>query len=82
MQNPGPIIVTIPPPPDEASSFVDVILGSFGLTAIAIVVAAVLGAVLSYVLILWHRRHPPEDDHLPPISPLIPGPTRSSSKIR
>jgi ABC-type phosphate transport system permease subunit len=76
------MIVTIVPEPDKGMSFADVIVGSFSLTAIAIVVAAVLGVILAYVLIRWHRRHPPEDDHLPSINPLIAGPTHSSSKLR
>ena len=68
------MIVTIHPEPSHGITFVDVILGSFVLTAVAVVVAALLGTVLAYVLIRWHRRHPPENDRLPPISPLIPGP--------
>jgi ABC-type phosphate transport system permease subunit len=76
------MIVTIVPHPDKGMSFADVIVGSFSITAIAIVVAAVFGVILAYILIRWHRRHPPEDDHLPSISPLIAGPTQSSSKIR
>jgi|HubBroStandDraft_2_1064218.scaffolds.fasta_scaffold741386_2 ABC-type phosphate transport system permease subunit len=76
------MIFTIVPQPDKGMSFADVIVGSFSLTAIAIVVAAVLGVILAYILIHWHRRHPPEDDHLPSISPLIAGPAQSSSKSR
>jgi len=76
------MIVTIVPQPDKGMSFADVIVGSFSITAIAIVVAGVLGVMLAYVLIRWHRRHPPENDHLPSISPFIAGPTHSSSKIR
>ena len=72
MQNPGPVIVTIAPKPDPGMTFVDVILGSFGITAICILAAAILGLVLAFVLIRWHRRHPPEHDRLPPVSPLIP----------
>ena len=67
------MIVTITPEPEHGMTFVDVIVGSFSLTAIAVVVALLLGAVLAYVLIRWNRRHPPENDRLPPISPLIPG---------
>lgn len=73
------MIVTISPEPEHGMTFVDVIIGSFGLTAIAVVVALVLGAVLAYVLIRWHRRHPPEEDRLPSISPLIPDPTKKAS---
>lgn len=65
------MIVTIAPQPDQGMTLVDVIMGSFGITAIAIVVAALLGTVLAYILIRWHRRHPPEQDRLPSISPLI-----------
>jgi ABC-type phosphate transport system permease subunit len=76
------MIVTIVPQPDKGMSFADVIVGSFSITAIAIVVAGVLGVILAYILIRWHRRHPPEGDHLPSINPLIAGPTQSSSKSR
>ena len=75
MQHPGPIIVTIAPEPDHGPTFVDVIVGSFALTAIAVLVAVLLGIVLAYILIRWHRRHPPEEDRLPPISPFIQGPS-------
>lgn len=73
------MIVTIHPEPSHGMTFVDVILGSFALTAIAVVVAMVLGAVLAYVLIRWNRRHPPENDRLPPISPLIPDPSKKAT---
>lgn len=72
------MIVTIAPQPDKGMTLVDVILGSFWITAIAIVVAAVLGTGLAYILIRWHRRHPPELDRLPPISPLIVHPSDKS----
>jgi len=68
---PGVTIVTIAPKPDPGINLVDVIVGSFGITAIAVLIAAVLGVVLSYILIRWNRRHPPELDHLPSVSPLI-----------
>ena len=73
------MIVTIHPEPSHGITFVDVIIGSFGVTAVAVVVAAVLGAVLAVVLIRWHRRHPPEEDRLPSISPLIPGTSKKTS---
>ena len=72
------MIVTIHPEPSHGITFVDVIIGSFGVTAVAVVVAAVLGAVLAVVLIRRHRRHPPELDRLPPINPLMASPTRKS----
>lgn len=70
------MIVTISPEPDHGMTFVDVLVGSFSITAIAILVAAILGVVLAILLIRHHRRHPPENDRLPSISPLIPGPSR------
>jgi ABC-type phosphate transport system permease subunit len=73
----SPIIVNIVPAPEHQVSFVDVILGSFALTAVAILVALVLGVLLAIFLVRWHRRRPPELDRLPPISPLIPDPTAS-----
>jgi hypothetical protein len=71
VQDPGVTFVTIPPPPDKGMNLVDVIVGSFGITAILILIAAVCGTILSYVLIRWNRRHPPELDHLPSVNPLI-----------
>lgn len=68
---PGVTIVTIAPKPDPGLNLADVIIGSFGITAIAVLIAAVFGVVLSYVLIRWNRRHPPEQDHLPSVNPLI-----------
>jgi ABC-type sulfate transport system permease component len=68
VQQSGPIIVNIVPAADQQGvSFVDVILGSFALTAVAVVLAVVLGMLLAWVLIRWHRRHPPELDRLPPV---------------
>jgi hypothetical protein len=40
-----------------------------------LLVAIVLGGVLSVLLLSWRRRFPLEADHLPPVSPLIPDPT-------
>jgi ABC-type sulfate transport system permease component len=68
VQQSSPIIVNIVPATDQqAVSFVDVILGSFALTAVAVVIAVLLGTLLAWVLIRWHRRHPPELDRLPPV---------------
>ncbi len=68
MQHTSPIIVNIVPASEQpGTSFVDVILGSFALTALAVVIAVTLGAFLAWILIKWHRRHPPELDRLPPV---------------
>jgi hypothetical protein len=75
----GVTIVQIAPKPDPSLNLAEVIVESFGITAIAIIVAAVFGLVLSYVLIRWNRRHPPEQDHLPSVNPLI---ARTTEKTR
>jgi hypothetical protein len=84
LQDPKPfIVVPIPAPVHEASIF-DVILSAMGLTGALIVASLVLGAGFALLLMIWHRRHPPEADRLPPISPLIPDSSsrRESSQAR
>jgi hypothetical protein len=71
VQDPGVTIVTIAPRPAPGLNLADVIVGSLSLTVIAVLFAAVFGVVLSYILIRWNRRHPPEQDHLPSVNPLI-----------
>jgi positive regulator of sigma E activity len=73
---PPAVIVQIIPPPAPQTNIADVLIGSLGITAIAVVIAAILGLVLAWLLIRWHRRHPPESDHLPSISPLVAGSPR------
>ena len=52
----------------------DVILNAIGLTGALILLALALGVVVAFVLVRWHRRHPPELDHLPSVSPFTQGP--------
>jgi hypothetical protein len=70
---PQPFIVT---PIREAvpeTTVADVVLGALGLTGIMVLVAILLGAVVALLLMAWHRRRPPEGDHLPSVSPFTPG---------
>jgi ABC-type phosphate transport system permease subunit len=69
-----PFIVQLPREPAPSTSLVDVIVGSLTLTGLIVVVAVLLGGVTAILLVRWRRRHPPELDRLPPISPLVPGP--------
>lgn len=71
-QNPEPYIVRVVREPVQETTVGDVILGALGLTGVLLLIALVLGAVLAFVLVRWHHRHPPEHDHLPPISPFVP----------
>jgi ABC-type phosphate transport system permease subunit len=83
LQNPPPFIVTIVQKPTHQVSIVDVLVGSLRMTGAAVLVAAVLGALLAVVLVGWHRRHPPERDRLPPVTPLVPSPNAPpSSQVR
>jgi len=45
----------------------DVVVGSLGVAGALVVLALVLGVVLSVGLLAWHRRHPPEESRLPPV---------------
>ena len=67
-QSPPPVIVQLVDKPSAQTNFADVLIGSFGLTGILVAVAAVLGVIVALVLVKWHQRHRPEDDHLPPVT--------------
>jgi ABC-type phosphate transport system permease subunit len=71
-QDPEPFIVTVTREPARALTLGDVILGSLGLVGVMLLASVLLGACVALLLVKWHRRHPPEDDHLPPVSPLVP----------
>ena len=78
-----PYIVTIAPQHPQQVTIRDVILNAFGVTGVLVLIAVVLGVVMAFVLVRWHRRHPPELDHLPSINPLAPGTdARPSSPAR
>jgi len=62
------VIVTLVDRPTSQTNFADVLIGSFGITGILVLVAAVLGVIMAFVLVKWHKRHRPEDDHLPSIT--------------
>jgi hypothetical protein len=69
VQAPDPFIVK---PIREAvpeTTLADVVVGALGLTGLMVLVALVLGLVVAALMIGWHRRRPPEDDHLPSVSP-------------
>jgi hypothetical protein len=51
MQTPQPVIVRIIEPPVESTTVVDILVGSIGLTAVLVLTALVLGALLGGLLI-------------------------------
>ena len=68
LQSSPPVIVTLVDKPSPQTNFGDVLIGSFGLTAVLVVIAVVLGAVVALVLVKWHQRHRPEEDHPPSLT--------------
>jgi len=73
-QKSDPFIVTIVQQQAPQQTLKDVVLNSLGVAGVLLLGAMILGAVLAVVLVTWNRRHPPEGDHLPPVSPLVPDP--------
>ena len=73
-QPPPAFIVTVIKEPARQTTIADVIIGSLGLAGALLLISLLLGAFVGLVLVRWHRRHPPESEHLPPVSPLIPDP--------
>ena len=73
-QPPPAFIVTVIKEPARQTTIADVIIGSLGLAGVLLLISLALGALVGLVLVTWHRRHPSEREHLPPVSPLIPDP--------
>ena len=60
-------VVTVVQTPTRQTTLMDVVVGSLGVAGALVVLALVLGVVLSVGLLAWHRRHPPEESRLPPV---------------
>ena len=74
MLQPQPYIVKVIEEPKPEVNFGDVIIAAFGVTGALLLLALVMGGVLAFLLIRWHRRHPPEHAHLPSITPSVTEP--------
>jgi len=68
LQNQAPVVVTLIKEPTSQVDIGDVLLGSLGLAGVLLLVAAVLGTFVAAGLVIWKKLHPPEADHLPPIT--------------
>lgn len=83
-QESQPIYVTVAPDPAQVetpgTTVGHLVLGSLGLAGVLLLVSLLLGGLVGVMLVRWHRQHPPEVDHLPPVSPSVPrsGPPQSS----
>jgi hypothetical protein len=72
VQEPKPFIVTvIPRDPTPETGVADVIVGALGIAGALLLLALVLGGLFAALRLFWLRRHPPADDHLPPVSPFV-----------
>ena len=71
MQNQPPesFVVTIAETPTDEVTIADVIFGSFGIVGVLTALAILLGAALSFLMVVWNRRHRPESDHMPSVAP-------------
>lgn len=76
---PDALIVTPIREPTPELTVGDVIVGALGLTGVLFLIAVVLGVILAGVLVTWHKRRRPEDDHLPSVSPFTPNPNAPPS---
>jgi hypothetical protein len=68
---PDSFVVTIAETPADEVTLAEVIFGSFGIVGALVALAVLLGAALSLVLVMWHRRHRPEEDHMPSVAPIV-----------
>jgi Zn-dependent protease with chaperone function len=70
---PASIVVQLVQTPAHEVTLGDVVWGSLGLAAVLLLLAMLLGALLSGLLFAWNRYRPPEADHLPSVNPFTPG---------
>ena len=68
LQNSQTVIVTLVDKPSQETSFADVIIGALGIAGVLLLVAIALGGVTAFALVRWHRRHRPDEDHMPPLT--------------
>lgn len=64
-------MVTVIKEPAKETTVADVIIGSLGIAGLLVLLSLTLGVIVALVLVRWHRRFPPERDHLPPVSPSV-----------
>jgi hypothetical protein len=79
MLQPQPYIVKVIEEPKNELNFGDVIVAAFGVTGALMLLALVMGGVLAFLLIRWHRRHPPELGHLPSVTSSVTEPDARTS---
>ena len=63
------VVTVVPATPTPERTVGDVIIGSLGIAAALLLLALVLGVGFAAIRYVWIKHHPPDDDHMPPVSP-------------
>ena len=63
------MVTVIPATPAEETTVADVVIGSLGVVGVLVSLALVLGILLAGARVVWSKRHPAAEDHLPPVTP-------------
>jgi hypothetical protein len=84
VQTPPPesFVVTIAQTPADEVTLAEVIFGSFGIVGVLTALAILLGAALSFLMVVWNRRHRPEADHMPSVAPAFSPPSSGPRSSR
>lgn len=61
------VVRVIPVTPAPENTVLKMVAGSMGIAGVLILLALVLGVAVAGVRVVWQKRHPPTDDHLPPV---------------
>jgi len=62
------VVSLIPAKPAEENTMLNVVVGSLGVAGVLLLMALVLGVGVAGVRVVWQKRHPAADDHLPPVA--------------
>ena len=66
---PQPFMVEVIRPPADEQTIAGLIVNALGMAGAFALAAIPLGLIAGYLLIQWHKRRPPEADHMPHVSP-------------
>ena len=58
----------IPATPAPENTVLNVVVGSLGVAGVLLIVALILGVGVAGFRVIWQKKHPPTEDHLPPVA--------------
>jgi hypothetical protein len=61
------MVQVIPATPAAENTLLHVVVGSFSVVGLLVGLALMLGVAVAGFRVIWHKRHPPTEDHLPPV---------------